>query len=86
MVITEEDSKYLVELFKDKGFEDGYIKTLYVVSALGFDDEEGNQPTEKNLRNLANAIDRMVYDEKKNRLVGFIPPVKGNINVVQRKE
>ena len=75
LLIEPGDVDYLVGLAKLKGFSDPDVATLYVVAAVGISVDTEDPESEDSLREAAKQIDRMLYDEKKQRLVGFIPPI-----------
>lgn len=79
LVIKESDVSDLVGLAEAKGYKDADIATLYVVAAEGIPEE--TQPgeyelyEEADLKKMAETIERLFYDEKNKRLVGFLPPL-----------
>ena len=77
--IAEEDIPGLVELAKFKGYQDSDVVTLYVVAVEGIPEETHSGEyaiyEEFDLKQLAKDVERMLYDESKKRLVGFIPPI-----------
>jgi len=87
--VKAEDEEYLVSLAKQKGYEDSFIYSIYVVvvantpvlaSEMGLDDSHSNFAgkfivySEDELKKWAKDIDRFFYDEKNKRLMGFLPP------------
>ena len=93
--VIKEDEDYLVSLAKQKGYEDSFIHSLYVVAIaevplsareMGIDDvgDKFIVYSEQELKRMALEIDRFFYDEKGKRLMGFIPPTniilgRGNV-------
>lgn len=79
--INSEDVGYLINLAKLKGFKDEDVFTLYVVAAEGLPEVgEGGDGTyviynSEDLREMSTQVDRLLYDEKNKRLIGFLPPL-----------
>jgi len=79
LLIEESDVPRLISLAKTKGFKDEDIATLYVVAVDGIPEETADGQYEayeqSDLIALAADVDRMIYDEKNKRVVGFLPPL-----------
>jgi len=78
LFIEESDVPRLISLAEAKGFKDTDIATLYVVAVDGIPEETTDGQYEayelSDLIALASDVDRMIYDEKNKRVVGFLPP------------